>query len=216
MRTRGYPHFLRAWNYVAGINQGSGDAERYRHFSLGRHRAFAGTRDFEAGLPAGTAIGSGAAELVVLFLAAKYAGAQVENPRQVSAYRYPRQYGPGAPSFARAVLARGQLLVSGTASVVGHASMHRGDVLEQLRETHANLLSLMQCASRRHNLDADAAQPQALRIYLRHRADWQRVQREVQRLFGAAPIIALHGDICRADLDVEIEGVYTLRGGDRA
>ena len=31
-------------------------------------------------------------------------GTPVENPRQVSAYRYPRQYGPQPPSFARAML----------------------------------------------------------------------------------------------------------------
>src|SRR5690606_13866131 len=74
-------------------------------------------------------------------------GVPVENPRQVSAYRYPRQYGPTPPAFARAMLSPAkQLLVSGTASVVGHASHHVGDAAAQLDETARNLDSLMRTA----------------------------------------------------------------------
>jgi chorismate lyase/3-hydroxybenzoate synthase len=39
--------------------------------------------------------------LQVYGLAARHPGTPVENPRQVSAWRYPRQYGPTAPTFAR-------------------------------------------------------------------------------------------------------------------
>ena len=49
-------------------------------------------------------------------------GTPVENPRQVSAYRYPREYGPQSPTFARALLPpspRVPLLLSGTASIDG-------------------------------------------------------------------------------------------------
>jgi len=34
----GYPHLLRIWNYFDAINEGSGDHERYRQFSLGPRR----------------------------------------------------------------------------------------------------------------------------------------------------------------------------------
>ena len=56
--------------------------------------------------------------------------ARVENPRQVSAWRYPRQYGRTPPSFARAMMlpAQDALAISGTAAVVGHASAHHDDL----------------------------------------------------------------------------------------
>src|SRR5690606_36391129 len=99
-----YPHLLRIWNYLDAITLGEGDAERYRQFCVGRAR---GLGDFDAtSLPAATAIGrcDDARTVQVYWLAARAPGAPVENPRQVSAYRYPRQYGPQPPSFARAML----------------------------------------------------------------------------------------------------------------
>src|SRR3546814_7354125 len=75
----------------------------------------------------------------VYWLAARTPGTPVENPRQVSAYRYPRQYGPQQPSFARAMLpppgSAMPLLLSGTASVVGHATAHVGELLAQDRKS---------------------------------------------------------------------------------
>ena len=89
--------------------------------------------------------------LQVYWLAARVAGTPLENPRQVAAYRYPRQYGPQSPTFARAMLPPAgsdmPLLLSGTASVVGHETRHPGDVLAQLDETFANLDSLLDIAS---------------------------------------------------------------------
>src|SRR3546814_12443298 len=86
------------------ITFGDGDAERYREFCVGRAR---GLGDFDThALPAATAIGrcDDARVVQVYWLAARTPGMPVENPRQVSAYRYPRQYGPQQPSFARAML----------------------------------------------------------------------------------------------------------------
>ncbi|HUS25527.1 MAG TPA: hypothetical protein VM369_11315, partial [Candidatus Binatia bacterium] len=131
LQRMGYPHYLRMWNFLAQINAGEGDHERYRLFSAGRNRALALKPDFEQSLPAATAIGMLEPGLVIYFLAGKKAGIQVENPRQVSAFHYPRQYGAKSPSFSRATLIGGgpdaRLLVSGTASVVGHESRHVGD-----------------------------------------------------------------------------------------
>ena len=91
-------------------------------------RAFA---DFPQTLPAGTAVGTMSGPLKIHFLAARQPGTHVENPRQVSAYEYPRVYGPCSPSFARATLrpsiSGSHLLIAGTASVVGHVSEHIGD-----------------------------------------------------------------------------------------
>ena len=129
IKNQGYPHLLRIWNYLPGINAKDNEIERYRLFCLGRHQAF-----FEHGhlsnheLPAASAVGTQAGSLWIYFLAATLPGIQRENPRQLSAYSYPRHYGPRSPSFARATLTHWgkewHLYISGTASIVGHLSLH--------------------------------------------------------------------------------------------
>ena len=88
------------------INEGAGDDERYKRFSLGRARAFAAAPMTFPGLgfPAATAVGRPGASrtLQVSWMAGREPGTMLENPRQVSAYHYPRRYGPAAPSFSRA------------------------------------------------------------------------------------------------------------------
>lgn len=211
VRRLGYPHWLRTWNFLAHINRGEGDAERYRQFSLGRHQALARMRGFEHRLPAATAIGTRDGGMTVCFLAAREPGAQVENPRQVSAFRYPSVYGPKSPSFSRACLKHwedaSQLFVSGTASVVGHESAHRGDLLAQLDETHRNFQTLLAHAQ---GPDAEPFHPAALKVYVRRGADAPALLARTRQLFGAdTPLLCLVGDICRRDLLVEIEGLYS-------
>jgi len=207
---QGYPHLLRCWNYFGDIHAGAGDAERYRQFCVGRHRALAIASGFEQRLPAATVIGSRERGALVYFLAVREPGLQVENPRQVPAFMYPRSYAPLPPSFSRAVLKRWpaveQLFVSGTASVVGHESHHPDNTVAQLQETLVNLRALLEAA------DAPGSEPwrvASLKAYLRRREDLAAVRAELAREFGAAaPLLFLEGDICRADLAVEIEGLY--------
>ena len=94
-------HLQRIWNYLGAINAGEGDGERYRLFCNGRARGLTarGVKRY----PAATAIGHHGPDglLQVYALCATEPGAALENPRQVSAWKYPRQYGPTAPSFAR-------------------------------------------------------------------------------------------------------------------
>jgi chorismate lyase / 3-hydroxybenzoate synthase len=208
---QGYPHLLRCWNYFGDIHGGAGDAERYRQFCVGRHRALATTQGFEQRLPAATVIGSRAPGALVYFFAAREAGLQVENPRQVPAFKYPRSYAPLPPSFSRALLKRWngadggeQLFVSGTASVVGHESHHPDNTAAQLKETLANLRALLKAAG------ADTSWRAAgLKAYLRHAGDLAVVRATLERELGdGAPLLYLQGDICRTDLSVEIEALY--------
>ncbi len=201
------PHLLRLWNYLDAINRGDGDHERYRLFCDGRAR---GMRDFRnRSYPAATAIGrqDGVRVLQVYGLAARHPGRPVENPRQVSAWRYPRQYGPTAPTFARGMLtASAQLLISGTAAVVGHVSLHDGDLAAQIDETWANLGSLRGQAGFG---DSGFGPHTFLKAYLRERADTDLV---VAALRARAPalggLLLLAGDICRRELLVEVDGVH--------
>jgi chorismate lyase / 3-hydroxybenzoate synthase len=204
-----WPQLLRIWNYLAAINEGEGDAERYKHFCTGRS---AGMRHVHGqGFPAASAIGRSDAEpvLQVYWLAAREAGQAVENPRQVSAWRYPREYGLTSPTFARAM--RGpcqpaQLHISGTAAVVGHQSCHGGDIQAQLDETFANLGSLLASAGDMPGFGAGSV----LKAYVRHRDDMESIAAALrQRLPDSAARLVLLGDICRAELLVEIDGIHT-------
>src|SRR5690606_24237920 len=85
-------HLLRVWNYMDAITLGEDDDERYRRFCVGRVSGL--ERPEDTRLPAATAIGrcDGRRVLQVYWLAAAGPGTPLENPRQISAYRYPRQY----------------------------------------------------------------------------------------------------------------------------
>lgn len=212
---RGYPHLLRVWNYLDAITDGDGDDERYKRFCLGRGRGLGGAVD--GPLPAATAIGrprpaAPGARLQVYWLAARTPGTPVENPRQLSAYRYPRQYGPQPPSFARAMLAPGDvpLLLSGTASIVGHESRHAHCVLAQVDETLANFDSLLAAArAHRPDLPARFGAGSRLKVYVRDAADLDAVAAALDaRLDPAVPRIVLHASVCRRELRVEIDGSH--------
>jgi chorismate lyase/3-hydroxybenzoate synthase len=215
---RGYPELWRVWHYLGRINQGEGDEERYRRFCVGRHRAVADGRDFELKLPAATAIGSHGGGLHIVVLAGKRAGLQVENPRQVSAFRYPRPYGLRSPSFSRATLlpcADGaRLLVSGTASIVGHATVFAGDTAAQLRQIADNLQALLENAvqTRFPGQAAGRFVAESYIVYLRHAEELPRVQAVLDELFGDAPRRLVIGDICRRELLIEVEATYRMKG----
>ena len=208
------PHLMRIWNYLDAITQGDGDAERYRQFCIGRARGL-GAFD-PTMLPAATAIGrcDDARVLQIYWLAAVAPGTPVENPRQVSAYRYPRTYGPQPPSFARAMLpptaGRLPLLLSGTASVVGHASQHADALLAQVDETFANFDSLLATARlAQPAIPARFGPGTRLKVYVRDREDLDAVAGALRaRLGGDVPHIVLHAAICRRELCVEIDGVH--------
>ena len=210
-----HPHLLRMWNYFSDITQGEGDLERYRLFCSGRA---AGLELNEEQLPAATAIGTrnSGAGLLVYWLSARTAGVALENPRQVPAYRYPRDYGPRSPSFARAMLAvdstSAPLMLSGTAAIVGHGSQHAGDLPLQLEETLCNLESLLRVAGQRQpRLNSRFDSDSLLKIYLRHESDADAVDAILRRRLPAGvPTLMLQGDVCRRELLVEIDGFHGL------
>jgi len=216
VRYSGYTHLVRVWNYLPRINGESGGLENYQRFCLGRHQAFAeADYVFDRDLPAASAIGAGAEGLRIYFLAARAPGRQIENPRQVSAYRYPLQYGPRSPSFSRATLTEfggeRQLFLSGTASIVGHETLHPEDAGGQLLETLINIQAVLNELGRsRIKLDELGADCM-LKVYLRHREHLGIAKKYLaETLHPSCPVIFLQGDICRRDLLLEIEGVVRL------
>ncbi|HEX7012310.1 MAG TPA: hypothetical protein VF161_06180 [Steroidobacteraceae bacterium] len=202
----GFPHLLRMWNYMDAINEGPGDLERYRLFCVGRVAALGSEAAAEA-YPAATAIGRKQSThvLQVFWLASRTPGRAIENPRQVSAYRYPRAHGPVSPTFSRATLtADGSLLISGTASIVGHASQHPGDASEQLEETLRNLSAL---SAHVEESVGTRQSTELLKVYLRDPAFLEPVAARLRQTHPHSEAIFLAADICRRELLVEIEAV---------
>lgn len=206
-----YPYLFRFWNYIADINTHSFGLERYRQFNLGRQDAFlAHGRDVAGNVPAACALGLTQGPLTIAFLAGRVAPLSIENPRQTSAYQYPQQYGPRSPTFSRASLVRlGQdevLFVSGTASIVGHATLHPADVVAQTRETMTNIEAVLAEANRLASQPGLDLAGLHYKVYVRHPADLAQIRAELERIVGIAPnAVYLQADVCRQDLLLEIE-----------
>jgi chorismate lyase / 3-hydroxybenzoate synthase len=207
----GFPHLLRVWNYVPAINAGYGEDEHYKQFCSGRAAALRELQIDAASLPAASAMGCAAHQpLHMTFLAGRVAGRHLENPRQLSAHRYPSSYGQQAPCFARATLLGRRLLISGTAAIIGHESQFPGDVDRQLRCTLDNLLLLMDHACAEG--DARRVEDLRARVYLRHPEHLARVREAVETdLPALASAVYLQADVCRRELLVEVEATGVLR-----
>lgn len=208
-----YPYLWRVWNYLPDITGVADGLERYQQFNAGRQQGFAdAARSVTDNVPAACALGLHTGPLSVAFLAGRKPTVPVENPRQISAYHYPKQYGLHSPTFSRASLATlGQqelLFISGTASIVGHQSLHAGDVRNQTLETLQNIQAVVDQANvRSHGESHYSLKDLNLRVYVRYEKDAALIQSLIEQSLGeSANAIYLNADICRPDLDVEIEG----------
>jgi enamine deaminase RidA (YjgF/YER057c/UK114 family) len=213
---QGLPHLWRLWNYMGDINGESGGLERYRQFNLGRAEAFEGAaRSVVGRVPAACALGVAGGPMTIAFLAGATPVLPIENPRQVSAFLYPSDYGPRPPTFSRAALAwppRQEILfVSGTASIVGHQTVHPGDVRAQTVESLDNIVAVLTVASGLSRSGAFALRDLGYRVYVRHAADLEAVRAVVAARVPDAAVVYLRADVCRADLLVEIEGQVIRR-----
>ena len=216
----GLPHLWRVWNYLAEINRESNGLERYRQFNIGRQDAFLEfSRGATGNVPAACAIGLAGGPLSIAFMAGDQPAVPVENPRQVSAYNYPASYGPRSPTFSRAALVYlpGQeiLFISGTASIVGHQTVHPGAVAGQCKESLANVAAVVKAANQSSRGAAYRLENLSYRVYVRHATDLPVIRDILQAQLGAATeIVYLQADICRSDLLIEIEAMASQALGN--
>jgi len=208
----GYPEVLRIWNYMPDIIRKVSGRERYRTFNEARQKAFETFhRDVRGAVPAACALGTpSSAPLVVYFISARERGTAIENPRQISAYDYPKEYGRFSPTFSRATLHRlrghAALFLSGTSSIVGHQTVHADDVVRQARETVANIRAVIAEANRSITGESFAASSMQYKVYLRRPEDRALIHTELSAaLEPDHPIVYLKADICRPRLLIEIE-----------
>ena len=210
-----FPHVVKGWNYLSDINEGRGDEERYKQFCIGRGEVLdrAWNQDY---LPAGTGVGGGPGTgLRVTLLASRVRPEIIENPRQVSAFQYPRQYGPKSPSFSRAaVIGDGRhrlLFISGTAAIVGHHSLHAASIEGQVAETLRNWTSLFDAYQERHGRRPDLSKNGWYRVYLRHPEHLAQARSLLSE--AGLPLqrtLFLRADICRSELLFEMDGVISV------
>lgn len=216
--TRLQKRALRIWNYVPGIVDGLGPGlDRYMAFNQGRHAAYtkiSGSPEcFARVVPSASAVGVSGQDLVIDCLASATGGTAVENPRQITSWQYSQRYGPKPPCFARGTTTvidgRRALLLSGTASIVGEASRHPGNIRAQIVETSLNIAALIV------NAGAPPDEPLQrlidVRAYVVNAGDVDLVESELRARCGAAlRIESAIARLCRPELLVEIEGVALL------
>lgn len=215
----GYYHLLRVWHYLPRINGDADGLERYRWFNVGRHEAFRSHgRVIEECAPAACALGTGGGPLTIYFLAARKPGQPVSNPRQWAPYRYPPSYGPRGPAFSRGMRATvggvPVLFISGTASIVGHETMHAGDAVAQAHETAENLRAVLEQVSAESLDYTGPGARKFFRVYLRDPGNLGAIREHLARsLAPRSTVIYLQADICRSDLLLEVEGACIAGGG---
>ncbi len=206
----------RIWNFVPYINQETDGLENYKSFSTGRSLAYEQRfgEAFHPVLPAASAVGVNDTTFALYFVAGRHPFKHVENPEQVSAFHYPENYGPRAPSFARGTrVEMGDAIhayVSGTAAIKGHQSLSVEDPSKQHEITFDNL-KLVFREMGLEGIPPTTGGEHRYKVYIRNRDQAQSLIALCQDQFGdQASVSYLLADICRSDLLIEIEGaVFT-------
>jgi enamine deaminase RidA (YjgF/YER057c/UK114 family) len=104
------------------------------------------------------------------------------------------------------------LFVSGTASIVGHETIHAGDVAAQTRETLVNIGALVDEANRVAGSARYALDALKYKVYVRRPSDLAAIERALSTsLRTSTSIVYLQADVCREDLLVEIEAIGEAR-----
>ncbi|WP_345738762.1 Rid family hydrolase [Prosthecobacter algae] len=221
---------VRVWLYQGSITEEVHGVERYRELNRARTDFFANIpfdkrplpspHNGHAIYPASTGIGTRCHGLITACMALQSKRDDVsllglENPLQISAFDYPKEYSVKSPKFARAMAVRvGNHVttwISGTASIVNAETVHKGDAMKQTEQTLTNIEKLIAPENFARHGWADAGATLAdlakIHVYVKHPEDFDKVRQVCERRLGRLPAIYAVADVCRPDLLVEIEGV---------
>ena len=211
-------HVVRFWNYIPRINDMGDVQERYKEFCAGREEAFLEFYHKNGSVyPAATGVGTYGKDLCLSLLAVhkKAKRCNIENPNQVPAYCYPRQFGASSPKFSRAAYVESEcekmLLISGTASIIGTESVYIGDVVMQTNTTIDNIKILFDEKNlKKYAIDYWEIKTnlEYLKVYIKNWDDFPIIKQICENSFEKEKILYLQSDICRTELLVEMEGVW--------
>jgi enamine deaminase RidA (YjgF/YER057c/UK114 family) len=151
--------------------------------------------------PDATGIDIKSNEVIVCFLAGKEKPINLHNPNQIKPVDYSKKYGKLPPLFARATKIEKSIYISGTASIVGENIIGVGDIKKQVDITFDNLNIMLIKAKYDKNIGDKTAI-----IYFRFEKDKEFIIKRFKEEFPEfQKIIVIETNICRSDLDVEIE-----------
>lgn len=222
-------HIIRQWNYIENIAwlENVADSEQnYQVFNDVR-ASYYDKGEFKFGYPAATGIGMDTGGVIIDFLALSDSKQvrikPIINPGQIDAHRYSELVLEGSsrqkctPKFERAKLVsigtRNYIYVSGTASILGEDTVHAGDVEKQTMTTIENINRLFSKENQEQlGLDFDVSRIRFshLRVYVKHQKDIPAVEKICESMLNCKSSLYLESDVCREDLLVEIEGVFTI------
>jgi len=208
----------RIWNYLPDINGKTDGMENYRWFNVGRHRAYEERFDqkMSAHISAASAVGIDGEKIALAFIAGEAPVNGIENPDQIPAHRYPSEYGPKSPSFIRgstaAVSGVETAFLSGTSSIKGHDTVGFGDFSSQFETTIENIRIVAEQMGCPAAVSFNSQLRRHFKFYVRHTEDFPLARELFAKTVGeqaAAETIYLKADICRSDLALEIEGIFS-------
>lgn len=224
-----FSDIIRQWNYIEQItgivNHNNSTSQHYQIFNDVRSK-FYQLASFDNGFPAATGIGMEYGGISIDIIAAKLENKNsiigLKSPVQLDAYAYSKEvlaenYTMGdfcrtTPKFERAKILISPenkwIFISGTAAIVGQASIPQLSVEQQTEMTIQNIKSLISPENlRKHGITpGEMATINHLRVYVKYKNDIQQVKDICLKYFPHLPITYAVADICRPELLVEIEG----------
>ncbi|MCL2349562.1 MAG: hypothetical protein FWC50_15030 [Planctomycetaceae bacterium] len=232
-RGYGIPDLYRTWLYQGHIVDAEGATQRYKELNRARTDIF-GERKFLANFlpqsfegvafPASTGIGADDYDLVISAQAVQsdrkdLIFVPLENPLQVSAFRYAKTYSPKSPKFSRAMAfvagSDAMVYISGTASITASESRYLDDAGRQTHQTLDNIAALVSQENLAnhgiHGFHASLDQVAIARVYVKNASDFPVIRQVCEQRLGNIPLFYVFADVCRPELLVEVEGIIVPR-----
>jgi enamine deaminase RidA (YjgF/YER057c/UK114 family) len=224
-------NIIRQWNYIGGILKIRDGLQNYQVFNEVRSEYYNRYRTV-IGYPAATGIGMKSDSVIIDFCAVmpdesvRIRG--LSNPNQINAYEYGQKVLKGIkdsgkakkqpPQFERAlIMARNNkaiLYISGTASIIGQATIGKDNVAEQTRVTIENIKKLTDNERIGQGLGKEIQyllKFSLLRVYVRYQKDFEQVKAICKEHFPEVPLVFIEADVCRNDLLTEIEAEIQIQ-----
>ncbi|MGL1958167.1 MAG: hypothetical protein OCD00_12710 [Colwellia sp.] len=223
-----FANVVRQWNYIEDITGELTEAEKltqnYQVFNDVRSEHY-DKSDFTNGYPAATGIGMQSGGIIIDFIAAKNSN-QVQiipltNPAQIDAHKYSDKVLVGndqkektTPKFERAKalysLNQTTIFVSGTAAIYGENTVKASSIEEQTIETINIIDNLINLENQdKHDITPNELCCDQIRMYVRQGENSAQAIKIVKEKYPDTQVITVTGNVCRNDLAVEIEAVYS-------
>lgn len=226
-----FSNVIRQWNYIEKITDYNDKNQHYQIFNDVRS-AFYSNSHFIHGYPAATGIGMETGGIIIDFIAIKenknMTILPIKSPVQSDAHQYTKKVlahndiisgniAETTPKFerAKAIVSGNSCLihVSGTSAIKGQLSLEANDASTQTNFTLESIYQLITNENLQKqgiNSVHSKANPCYFRVYVKNSSDYPKVKSACEKYFKDVQTIYLKADICRSELLVEVEGVFTI------